>query len=211
MARTPVTNPLGEFEQMTLLALLRLEPDAYGASIRREIEERAGRAVLLGAVYTTLDRMERKGLVSSWVGDPTPERGGRRKKFYRLEPAGAEALARRSASSGSSRPASSGVWRRALEARGDSRVPDGHVPVIVGVAFAAARRTVAAADRGVTATIASSCWATSKRNGATGRSSHRGAVSEAARLWLWRQTDRVDLDARPRNPPYAHTFHHHGS
>lgn len=93
MARPPQTGPLGEFEQITLLALLRLEPAAYGASIRREIEERAGRAVMLGAVYTTLDRLERKGLVSSWMGDPTPERGGRRKKLYRLEPAGAEALA----------------------------------------------------------------------------------------------------------------------
>ena len=92
MAAPPIV-PLGDFEQITLLALLRLEPDAYGASIQREIEARSGRTVLLGAVYTTLDRLERKGLVTSWVGAPTPERGGRRKKFYRLEPAGAEALA----------------------------------------------------------------------------------------------------------------------
>jgi DNA-binding PadR family transcriptional regulator len=84
---------LGEFEQVTLLALLRLEPDAYGASIQREIEARSGRAVLLGSVYTTLDRLERKGLVTSWIGEPTAERGGRRKKLYRLEPAGADALA----------------------------------------------------------------------------------------------------------------------
>lgn len=85
--------PLGEFEQIILLALLRLEPDAYGASIQREIETRSGRDVLLGAVYTTLDRLERKGLVISWMGEPTAERGGRRKKLYRLQPAGAEALA----------------------------------------------------------------------------------------------------------------------
>jgi PadR family transcriptional regulator, regulatory protein PadR len=90
---TSKVSPLGEFEQITLLALLRLEPDAYGASIQREIETRSGRTVLLGSVYTTLDRLERKGLVRSWIGDPTPERGGRRKKFYRLEPAGAEAVA----------------------------------------------------------------------------------------------------------------------
>jgi DNA-binding PadR family transcriptional regulator len=83
---------LGEFEQITLLALLRLEPDAYGASIQREIEIRTGRPVLLSAVYTTLDRLERKGLVRSWIGEPTPARGGRRKKFYRLEPVGAEAV-----------------------------------------------------------------------------------------------------------------------
>jgi PadR family transcriptional regulator PadR len=88
-ARRPA---LGEFEQITLLALLRLEPDAYGASIQREIETRTGRPVLLSAIYTTLDRLERKGMVRSWVGEPTPERGGRRKKFYRLEPIGAEAV-----------------------------------------------------------------------------------------------------------------------
>jgi PadR family transcriptional regulator PadR len=92
MAAPPI-GPIGEFEQLTLLALLRLEPDAYGASIQREIEARTGRVVLLGALYTTLDRLERKRLISHWIGDPTPERGGRRKKLYRLTPAGAEALA----------------------------------------------------------------------------------------------------------------------
>ena len=118
MARTPVTNPLGEFEQITLLALLRLEPDAYGVAIRREIETRASRTVLLGAVYTTLDRMERKGLVSSWIGDPTPERGGRRKKFYRLEPAGAAAL---DASLRAVRQLVAGVERRLSSRLGGSR------------------------------------------------------------------------------------------
>jgi DNA-binding PadR family transcriptional regulator len=92
MGQHPRVPPLGEFEQVTLLALLRLEPEAYGASVQREIEARTGRSVLLSAVYTTLDRLERKGLVASWVGEPTPERGGRRKKYYRLEPIGAEAL-----------------------------------------------------------------------------------------------------------------------
>ena len=83
---------LGEFEQILLLALLRLEPEAYGAAIQREIEAQTGRPVLLSAIYTTLDRLERKGLIEYWIGDPTPERGGRRKKLYRLRPAGAAAV-----------------------------------------------------------------------------------------------------------------------
>jgi PadR family transcriptional regulator, regulatory protein PadR len=114
----PAVGPLGEFEQITLLALLRLEPEAYGASIQREIEARTGRAVLLGAVYTTLDRLERKNLISSWVGDPTPERGGRRKKFYRLEPAGAEAVA---AALRVVRQLATGVERRLTSRIGESR------------------------------------------------------------------------------------------
>jgi DNA-binding PadR family transcriptional regulator len=83
---------LGDFEQLLLFAILRLKDDAYGATIRQEIEERAGRFVSAGAIYTALDRLESKGLVSSRVGETTPARGGRRKKYYALEPAGAEAL-----------------------------------------------------------------------------------------------------------------------
>jgi PadR family transcriptional regulator, regulatory protein PadR len=85
---------LGEFEQLVLLGVLRLEPEdaAYGAAIRREIHARSGRDVSINAVYTTLDRLESKGLLKSWVGDPTPERGGRRRKFYALRPAGVTAL-----------------------------------------------------------------------------------------------------------------------
>lgn len=83
---------LGEFEQLVLLALIRLDWNAYGVTIRREIEDRTRREVTLGTVYKTLERMERKGYVSARVGEPTPERGGRRKKFYRLEPRGAKAL-----------------------------------------------------------------------------------------------------------------------
>jgi DNA-binding PadR family transcriptional regulator len=83
---------LGDFEQLVLLGVLRLEDDAYGAAIRREIHERSGRDVSINAVYTTLDRLERKGLLRSWVGDPTPQRGGRRRKFYALRPAGVAAL-----------------------------------------------------------------------------------------------------------------------
>ena len=83
---------LGDFEQLVLLGVLRLGDDAYGAAIRQEIYQRSGRDVSINAVYTTLDRLERKGLLESWVGDPTPQRGGRRKKFYAVRPAGVAAL-----------------------------------------------------------------------------------------------------------------------
>jgi PadR family transcriptional regulator, regulatory protein PadR len=83
---------LGEFEQLVLLALVRLGPDAYGATVRREIETRTGRSIAISAVYTTLDRLEQKGLVRSRVGEPTAERGGRRKKHFEMMPLGARAL-----------------------------------------------------------------------------------------------------------------------
>lgn len=85
---------LGEFEQLLLLALVRLGDGAYGVAIRQEIESRTGRAISAGAVYTAMDRLEGRGFVSSRVGDPTPQRGGRRKRHYRLEPSGVEALSR---------------------------------------------------------------------------------------------------------------------
>lgn len=85
---------LGEFEQLLLFALLRLGEPGYGVTIRREIESRTGRRVSPGAVYTALDRLERRGLVSSWLGEPTAVRGGKRKRFYQLEPAGREGLKR---------------------------------------------------------------------------------------------------------------------
>jgi PadR family transcriptional regulator PadR len=83
---------LGEFEQLVLLSLARLGDDAYGVTICDEIAERARRDVSLGAVYKTLERLEDKGLVSSRLGEPTPERGGRRKKYFRLAAAGQRAL-----------------------------------------------------------------------------------------------------------------------
>ena len=83
---------LGDFEQLVLLGVLRLGDDAYGAAIRQEIHARSGRDVSINAVYTTLDRLETKGLLRSWVGEPTAQRGGRRRKFYALRPAGATAL-----------------------------------------------------------------------------------------------------------------------
>lgn len=85
---------LGDFEQLILLALLRLGPEAYGAELHREIEGRSGRKVSMGALYTTLSRMEKKGYVSSRIGEPTAERGGRRKKYFQLEAVGREALSR---------------------------------------------------------------------------------------------------------------------
>jgi len=83
---------LGDFEQLVLFGVLRLGDHAYGAAIRQEIHARSGRDVSINAVYTTLDRLESKGLLRSWVGEPTAERGGRRRKFYALRPAGMMAL-----------------------------------------------------------------------------------------------------------------------
>ena len=83
---------LGDFEQLVLLGVLRLKDDAYGAAIRQEINARSGRDVSINAVYTTLDRLETKGLLHSWSGEPTPQRGGRRRKFYGLKPAGMAAI-----------------------------------------------------------------------------------------------------------------------
>ena len=85
-------SPLGDFEQLVLLGVLRLDDGAYGAAIRQEIHARSGRDVSINAVYTTLERLEGKGLLKSWVGEPTSQRGGRRRKFYALEPAGTAAL-----------------------------------------------------------------------------------------------------------------------
>jgi len=84
---------LGEFEQLILLALIDLEgEEAYGVPIRESIERRTARRVSTGAVYTALDRLSGRGLVSSRLGEPTAERGGRRKRIYRLEPAGVRTL-----------------------------------------------------------------------------------------------------------------------
>ncbi len=87
---------LGEFEQIVLLVVARLEGGggAYGMAIRQEIDERTSHDVAIGSVYSALDRMEKKGLVTSEVGDPTPERGGRAKRYYRLRRPGALALTR---------------------------------------------------------------------------------------------------------------------
>ena len=86
------TAVLGDFEQLVLLGVMRLGDEAYGAAIRQEIHGRSGRDVSINAVYTTLDRLDSKGLLRSWVGEPTAHRGGRRRKFYALRPAGVTAL-----------------------------------------------------------------------------------------------------------------------
>lgn len=85
---------LGEFEQIVLLAILRLEERAYGVTIRQEIADKTGRDPSPGALYTTLARLEEKGMLRSRLGEPTRDRGGRAKRFVRLTPAGLEALAR---------------------------------------------------------------------------------------------------------------------
>jgi PadR family transcriptional regulator PadR len=86
-------SPLGEFEQLVMFAVLRLDDAAYGASIRQELLERANRDVSPGAIFTTLERLEARGLVTSSYGEPTQGRGGRRKRYYRVKPEGRRALA----------------------------------------------------------------------------------------------------------------------
>jgi len=83
---------LGSLEHIILLALSRLDRGAHGMIVRREIEERTGRNISIGAVYATLERLEAKGYVSSFTGEPTPERGGRAKRLFRVEAAGKRAL-----------------------------------------------------------------------------------------------------------------------
>jgi DNA-binding PadR family transcriptional regulator len=85
---------LGRFEHFLLLAVLRLGDDAYGMTIRRELAQHTGREVAVGAIYTALARLEARGLVQSRLGDPTPERGGRAKRYYRVLAAGKKALDR---------------------------------------------------------------------------------------------------------------------
>jgi DNA-binding PadR family transcriptional regulator len=86
------SDALGEFEQSLLLAIAHLGDRAYGVTIRQEIEVRTGREVAVGALYTSLGRLERKGYVRSTMSDPTPQRGGRSKRHFALRPAGAAAL-----------------------------------------------------------------------------------------------------------------------
>jgi len=83
---------LGELELMVLLALVRLGDDAYGVPISKELLTLAGRELALGSIYAALDRLEQKEFVTSILGDPTPERGGRAKRYFRVTPAGLRAL-----------------------------------------------------------------------------------------------------------------------
>ena len=87
------SSSLGQFEQIVLTAILSLGDNAYGITIHKRVQELSKpKSVMLGAVYVTLDRMEDKRLVSSVLSDPTPERGGRAKRCYRVEPSGTRAL-----------------------------------------------------------------------------------------------------------------------
>ncbi len=95
---------IGGFEQMVLLAALRLEHGAYAVTIRQELEEKAGRNVARGALYTVLERLESKGYLSSRMSDPTPERGGRSRRYYKVTTLGVNALK-------DSKNAIVGLWR----------------------------------------------------------------------------------------------------
>lgn len=88
----PKEPKVAELEQLVLLAILRLKEGAYGMAIQREIEERTERRTALGAVYTTLDRLKKKGYLSSWVGSPSPKRGGRSTIHFKITVLGKAAL-----------------------------------------------------------------------------------------------------------------------
>jgi DNA-binding PadR family transcriptional regulator len=82
---------IGEFEYLLITAATRLGDEAYGAAIREEIEATTGRRCSIGALYTTVDRLEAKGLLKTWMGEATPERGGRAKRMIRITPKGVQA------------------------------------------------------------------------------------------------------------------------
>src|SRR3569832_2021114 len=87
------TDSCGQFEQLVLTAVLSLEQNAYGVTIHKKVEELASpKTVTLGAIYVTLDRLEDKGFLSSWLTEPTAERGGRAKRCYKMQPPGDKAL-----------------------------------------------------------------------------------------------------------------------
>jgi DNA-binding PadR family transcriptional regulator len=105
---------LTDFELMILLAVLRAGDEAYGVAIARDIEQTTGRTVLLGAVYAALERLERNGLVSSSVGEPTAARGGRAKRFFRVTPRGLRGVK-------DTQRALIALWRGVPQLKGDER------------------------------------------------------------------------------------------
>lgn len=108
-------DSLGQFEQLVLTAIMALHEDAYGVTIHAKVAELSQpKAVSLGAVYVTLDRLEDKGYVSSWLSDPTPERGGRSKRCYRVEGLGERALQDSTATA-------KRIWDALVEALGKDR------------------------------------------------------------------------------------------
>jgi len=92
LEQMPKRSYLGEMELMVLLAVVRLGDEAYGVPISKELLILAGREVALGSIYAALDRLEQKSFVTSLLGDPTPERGGRAKRYFRVTPTGVRAL-----------------------------------------------------------------------------------------------------------------------
>lgn len=83
---------IGEFEELVLLTIASLGKDAYGVAVKEDIETRTDRSISIGALHATITRLEEKGFITSWLGDPTQERGGRRKRFFELTHHGKEAL-----------------------------------------------------------------------------------------------------------------------
>jgi PadR family transcriptional regulator, regulatory protein PadR len=107
---------LGQFEQIILTAILSLRDEAYGVTIHEKAAELAEpKKVSPGAVYVTLDRLEDKGLVGSWLSDPTPQRGGRSKRFYRLEALGEQALEESAATAKRVADAVAEIWGDIVE------------------------------------------------------------------------------------------------
>lgn len=103
---------LGEFELMILLTVIHLAEDAYGVPISREIEKRRGRGVSVGSVYAALERLEQKRLVASELGDPTPERGGKAKRYFRVTREGLRQVHK-------TRHVLSSLWRKLPELKGE--------------------------------------------------------------------------------------------
>lgn len=83
---------IGEFEELVLLTIAALDEDAYGVGIKEDIEKRTDRTISIGALHSTITRLEEKGLIKSWLGEPTQERGGRRKRYFQLTNLGKAAL-----------------------------------------------------------------------------------------------------------------------
>jgi|SRR6185312_1120958 len=103
---------LGEFELMVILTLIQLGEDAYGVPISRELEKSRGRSVSVGSVYAALERLEQKGLVASSLGDPTPERGGKAKRYFRVTKEGLRQVHR-------TRQVLTRLWRQLPELKGE--------------------------------------------------------------------------------------------
>lgn len=103
---------LGEFELMVILTVIHLGDEAYGVPISRELEKRRGRSVSVGSVYAALERLQEKGLVSSVLGDPTPERGGKAKRYFRITREGLRQVHK-------TRRVLTGLWRGLPELKGE--------------------------------------------------------------------------------------------